>query len=255
MPEKLPVLPAGQAFFEDLRQENAVYVDKSAYLPKLRERGKFIFCARPRRFGKSLTVSSLDAFYSGRVDLFQGLAVEERMSSPAFVPRPVIRLDMSDVAESDSKKILKRNIIDILDHNAERHHVSLRGADYANALKYLLIDVRKASGKKVALLVDEYDAPVIRLAEKDKLIYNAKLLADTRSVIQNFYSIIKTAEENIEFAFITGCTKFSGMGVFSMLNNLVDISLEEDFAAFMGYTHEELESYFAPFIALLGDFK
>ncbi|MDR1314349.1 MAG: ATP-binding protein [Deltaproteobacteria bacterium] len=248
MSDELPVLSVGNPVFEVLRQKKEVYVDKSKYLPMLSEWGQFIFCARPRRFGKSLTVSSLDAFYSGRIDLFKGLAVEEHISSPAFVPRPVISLDMSDAADSDSKEILKRNIMDILEDNAEHHQVSLRGADYANALKYLLIDVRKASGQKVVLLIDEYDSPVISLAERDKLTFNAQLLADTRIVMRNFYREIKRASEFIELVFITGCTKFSRMGVFSSLNNLADISLEEKFAAFMGYTQEELESYFAPFI-------
>ncbi|MDR1313589.1 MAG: AAA family ATPase, partial [Deltaproteobacteria bacterium] len=182
MPEELPVLSIGNPVFEDLRQERGVYVDKSAYLPMLREWGKFIFCSRPRRFGKSLTVSTLDAFYSGRIDLFQGLAVEERMSSPAFVPRPVIKLDMSGPADSESVEILKENIMDLLGKNAERHQVSLHGADYANTFFNLLEDVRKTNGEKVVLLIDEYDSPLISLAERDKRPDNAQLLNDTRIV-------------------------------------------------------------------------
>ncbi|MDR1080780.1 MAG: AAA family ATPase, partial [Deltaproteobacteria bacterium] len=106
MDQPLPSLPLGLADFEDIRKENAVYVDKTEYLPKLRKAGKFIFCARPRRFGKSLTVSTLDAFCSGRLELFRGLAAEKVMSSPDFVARPVIRLDMSLVAGSKSEEIL-----------------------------------------------------------------------------------------------------------------------------------------------------
>jgi hypothetical protein len=248
MSEELPVLSIGNPVFEVLREKKEIYVDKTKYLPMLSEWGQFIFCARPRRFGKSLTVSTLDAFYSGRIDLFQGLAAEEHMSSPAFVTRPVIKLDMSGPANSKSVDILEENIIDLLGGNAERHQVSLRGADYANTFFNLLKDVRKTYGEKVVLLIDEYDSPVISIAERVKRPGIAELLDDTRIVMRNFYGEIKRASEFIELVFITGCTKFSGMGVFSSLNNLADISLEEDFAAFMGYTQKELESYFGPFI-------
>ncbi|MDR1314725.1 MAG: AAA family ATPase, partial [Deltaproteobacteria bacterium] len=217
MSEELPVLSVGNPVFEVLRQKREVYVDKSKYIPMLSEWGQFIFCARPRRFGKSLTVSTLDAFYSGRIDLFRGLAVEELMSSPAFAPRPVIRLDMSIPADSKSVDILEENIKILLEANADRHQVSLRGPDYATAFFCLLNDVRKRIGQKVVLLIDEYDSPVISLAERDKLTFNAQLLADTRIVMRNFYREIKSASEFIELVFITGCTKFSRMGVFSSL--------------------------------------
>ncbi|MDR1081557.1 MAG: AAA family ATPase [Deltaproteobacteria bacterium] len=248
MNQSLPTLPIGNSLFNELRRENAVYVDKSMYLPELRKNGKFIFCARPRRFGKSLTVSALDAFYSGRQDLFRGLAAEKTMCSPDFVARPVIRLDMSHVAGSESKEILIKRLMRRLGENAVRHNVSLRGADYPDTFSCLLQDVHVTSGQEAVLLIDEYDAPVIRLIEKDKRLYDSKLLAVTRDVMQDFYTQIKAAAEHIELAFITGITKFSRMGVFSQLNGLNDISLLPQFGAFMGHTHEELKTCFAPFI-------
>ncbi|MDR1313657.1 MAG: AAA family ATPase, partial [Deltaproteobacteria bacterium] len=231
-----------------LGKKKAVYVDKTNYIADLEKSAQFVFCARPRRFGKSLTVHMLDAFYSGRNDLFQGLAAEKDMRSPDFVASPVIRLDMSAVAGSDSAVILQNRILERLGIMAQRHQVSLRGEDCADAFSRLIRDVHEASGQEAVLLLDEYDAPVINLVGRDKLAYNKKLLAETRIVMQDFYTQIKVEEEHVMFAFITGVTKFSRMGVFSKLNNLLDISLFPDFSAFMGYTHEELKKYFAPFI-------
>jgi hypothetical protein len=190
----------------------------------------------------------LDAFYSGRKDLFQGLAAEKDMCSLNFAACPVVRLDMSAVAGSESAEILQKTIMRRLGIVAERYHVPLRGEDCADAFSCLLQDVHEASGQEAVLLLDEYDAPVIELVGRDKLTYDNKLLSETRNIIQKFYTQIKIEEEHIKLAFITGVTKFSRMGVFSKLNNLLDISLFPKFSAFMGYTHEELKTYFAPFI-------
>ncbi|MDR1314662.1 MAG: ATP-binding protein [Deltaproteobacteria bacterium] len=248
MTQDLPVLPLGLADFEDLREKHAVYVDKTKYITELEKAGKFIFCARPRRFGKSLTVHMLDAFYSGRKDLFQGLVAGKYTCSPNFVVCPVIRLDMSAVAGSDSKENLQDEIMGLLEIVAKRHQVSVRSSNYAKAFSSIIQDVHEESGQKTVLLLDEYDAPVIDIIGRDKFTSDQKLLSDTRNVMQEFYTRIKVEEEHIKFAFITGVTKFSRIGVFSKLNNLLDISLFPDFSAFMGYTHEELKTYFAPFI-------
>ncbi|MDR1313611.1 MAG: ATP-binding protein, partial [Deltaproteobacteria bacterium] len=231
-----------------IRKKQAVYVDKTKFITDLENAGKFVFCSRPRRFGKSLTVTTLDAFYSGRKDLFQGLAAEKDMCSLNFAACPVVRLDMSAVAGSDSTVLLQNTIIMRLGIIAERHQVPLRSDDCAVAFSCLLQDVHKTSGQEAVLLFDEYDAPVIELVGRDKLTYDKKLLSDTRNIMQKFYTQIKIEEEHIKLAFITGVTKFSRMGVFSKLNNLLDISLFPDFSSFMGYTHEELKTYFAPFI-------
>jgi hypothetical protein len=248
MTQELPVLPLGLADFENLREKQAVYVDKTGYFPDIEKAGQFVFCARPRRFGKSLTVTTLDAFYSGRKDLFQNLAAEKDMCSPNFVACPVVRLDMSAVAGSNSAIILQNRIMRHLGIVAERHQVSLRGEDFADAFSCLIQDIHKATGQKVVLLLDEYDAPVINIIGRDKRGYDKNLLVDTRIAMQDFYSQIKVEEKHIKLAFITGVTKFSRMGVFSRLNNLRDISLFPDFSAFMGYTHEELQTNFAPFV-------
>ncbi|MDR1041626.1 MAG: ATP-binding protein [Deltaproteobacteria bacterium] len=244
----LPELPLGWQGFEKLRLDKAVYIDKTRYLPMVRGAGRFVFCARPRRFGKSLTVSALDAFYSGRTELFRGLAVEKDMDSPGFVTRPVIRLDMKCVAGSRSIEILEKNFFECLGNIAKRHKVSLRGADSARAFLYLMKDVHETTGKTVVVLIDEYDAPVISIIQKEESAIR-DLLGVTRDVMSEFYSQIKSADEDIESVFITGVTKFSRMGVFSSLNNLIDVSIEPEFGTFMGYTQEELETNFMPFIA------
>jgi hypothetical protein len=249
MTGKLPLLPLGMTVFEELRQRNAVYVDKTKYIPQLLEGPKFIFCARPRRFGKSLTVNTIDAFCSGKKELFRGLEVEKLVSSPDFVVRPVIRLDMSMVAGSDNNLILSQKIMERLEKNAQRHNVSFNRIDCPAAFLSLLENVQRPSGQSVILLIDEYDSPIIQLAQRNKLTYDNVMLEERRIIMQNFYEVIKGADAFIRLAFITGVTKFSRRGVFSSLNNLTDISLSTEYSAFMGYTQEELEKNFAPFIA------
>ncbi|MDR1038531.1 MAG: ATP-binding protein [Deltaproteobacteria bacterium] len=248
-PRDLPLLPVGRTSFEILRNNNFVYVDKTMYFPELLKGGdQFIFCARPRRFGKSLTLSALDAFYSGQSELFQGLAVERLMCSPDFVTRPVIHINMSRAEGSTTIDMLLDNIMYELKLNEKRHNVSMVRTNYAIAFSSLLSAVHESTGKRVVLLIDEYDSPVIDVIGRNKEIPNKNFLSDTRFVMQNFYSKIKLAENDISVAFITAVTKFARMDVFSRLNNLVDISLSSKFAGFMGYTQEELETYFTPFI-------
>jgi hypothetical protein len=239
--------------FEVLRQKNLVYVDKTKFFLDLLNEPQFIFCARPRRFGKSLTLSALDAFCSGREELFRGLAVESYMCSSDFVAHPVIRVDMSAGTLGNTIADLSENVMSRLQKNAERHNVSLRGSYFVNAFNSLIMDVKKFTGQKVVLLIDEYDAPVIDAITSSKEISNPGLLAARRDAMQDFYLAIKLNEEMIEMAFITGITKFSRMGVFSKLNNLNDISLSSDYGSFMGYTQEELEKNFKHFITLAAE--
>ncbi|MDR1312940.1 MAG: ATP-binding protein [Deltaproteobacteria bacterium] len=249
MTQDFPVLPLGLADFEDIRKKQAVSVDNTKYITDLDNAGKFVFCARPRRFGKSLAVNMLAAFYSGRKDLFQGLVAEKDIFSPNFEVCPVIRLDVSAVAGSDSALILQNRIMRRLGIIAKRHQVPLRGEDCADAFSCLFQDVHEAGGHKAVLHLDEYDASVINIIGREKRVNDNYLLVDTRIAMQDFYTQIKVEEEHIKFAFITGVTKFYWMGVFSKLNNHLDISLLPEFIAFMGYTHEEPITYFFPFIA------
>jgi hypothetical protein len=134
-----------------------------------------------------------------------------------------------------------------LEDNAERHKIPLRGNRCSTVFSNLLKDVSRTASQRIVLLIDEYDAPVISLIQRE-LTYDPKLAEQARNFMRSFYSEIKASDENLDFVFITGISKFSGMGVFSALNNLVDISTEPEFAAFMGLTQEELEVNFAPYI-------
>ena len=140
----LPPLPYGYQVFENLREMGAIYVDKTAYLPELPGQGQVVFCARPRRFGKSLTISAMEAFFTGRKDLFAGLAVEPFMNTPAFTPRPVIRLDMSAIAGSASRENLEDGILQLLKENSERYGVTFRETDPGIAFRILLRDLSRA---------------------------------------------------------------------------------------------------------------
>jgi hypothetical protein len=151
MESRPPLLPMGQSEFERIRNEGRVYVDKTMYIPLLKDYSNVVFLARPRRFGKSLAVSTLDSFYSGEVDLFKGLAAERLMRAPSFAPRPVIRLDMSGPSGSESKKGLEESIAMELEENAQRHGVELRGSVLASTFVNLVRDVKKAKSQDAVL--------------------------------------------------------------------------------------------------------
>jgi hypothetical protein len=243
----LPLLPLTSYDFETIRRENELYVDKTMYIPKLRRYGKILFLARPRRFGKSLTVSTLASLYSGEKELFTGLAIETLLNTPDFMPRPVIHLTMSIPAGADSKASLDGRIINELKRVADQHNITLQGIASDDIFLNLVRSLMKVYKQKVVLLIDEYDSPVIKVVQDPALSKIKGLLEDTRSVMSNFYSKIKDMATELFFTFITGITKFSRMGVFSVLNNLTDISLEPDFAEFTGFTQKELKKYFKPF--------
>ncbi|MDR1165009.1 MAG: AAA family ATPase [Deltaproteobacteria bacterium] len=243
----LPELPAGTRAFEELRIRNTIYVDKTNYFPLLSRGRKVAFCARPRRFGKSLTVSALNAFYSGRKELFQDLAAEKFMNSPEFFPKPVIHLDMSELDNCVSLENLETKARNYLKTIAEQYNVSLQTDDVVSAFSNLLKSVHDVTSKKIVLLIDEYDTPILSIIRRE-LTYSGLLIEQTQNFMSSFYSKIKSNDQYLDFIFVTGVSKFSRMGGFSTLNNLEDISNDSEFASFMGLTQEELERYFAPYV-------
>jgi hypothetical protein len=251
---KRPIFPLGTSNFKEIRAKGKKYVDKTMYIPLLRRFGKILFLARPKRFGKSLAISTMDSFFSGDKDLFKGLAVEEIMNSPDFVPRPVINLLMSRPSGAGCKDNLENGIISELTENAKRHGVVPHGADAADTFIRLIMDVNEAyNNNGVVLLIDEYDAPVTKVIQSPALSEIGGLLEDTSSVMSDFYSKIQDLDTELNFVFITGVTKFSQMGLFSGLINLKDISVLPEFAPFVGFTQEELENNFGPFIKQAAD--
>ncbi|MDR1051223.1 MAG: ATP-binding protein [Deltaproteobacteria bacterium] len=244
------ILRSGKQEFSDIRIKKLIYVDKTNYIPMMEKHGNIIFLARPRRFGKSLLISTMDEYFSGKnKSLFCGLEVEEHLHSSKFVSKPVIRLNMSDTSIL-SLDHFENTLLNNLSEVASLNEIPLRGNLPAIAFPNLIIDLKNKFNQKVVILIDEYDSPMIRLTQKHSLKKNDDLINDIRESLANFYQYVKSKERYIHFTFITGITKFSKMSVFSILNNLKDISLESKFASIAGFTHEELAKNFATQIAV-----
>ena len=243
----LPKLPTGIQTFEEIRTDGYLYVDKTNYLVDLIDRGKVYFLSRPRRFGKSVTISTLDALFSGRRELFTGLHAEEFFDRPGYKVHPVVRLDMSDVATDEGVKALRASLLGQVQENAARLGVDVGTRASGDALSKLIKLAAQTHGSKVVVLVDEYDKPIL-----DNM-HDPKKAGRFRDVLRNFYVRIKACDAYVHFVFLTGISKFAKMGVFSALNNLVDISMDERYAAMLGYTEEELLSYFDGHIGATAD--
>ncbi len=228
----------GNGSFETLIQNNYIYVDKTKYLYELiRKNGSYYFLSRPRRFGKSLTLSTLEAIFKGRRELFKGLYIDS--TDHDWKEYPVIHINFSDVQFDDAND-LKSQIKNILLGTAEKYGIKIPlNFKYNEVLKALIEGL--AEKEKVVVLIDEYDSTLSNNINSDNL-------EDIRLVLRGFYSVLKAQDKNIRMCFITGVTKFSKVSIFSAMNNLIDISLDDDNATLLGYTQEELESYFDEYI-------
>ena len=227
--------------FEDLIQGNFLYVDKTEYIWQLIRPAKAMyFLSRPRRFGKSLTLSTLKAVFEGKKELFKGLAIYEKTYD--WKPYPIIHLDMAN-CQAKTPQSLNDFIFDSLADLAEKHNVQLRGSSNSKRFEFLINDISDKNGNPVVILLDDYDKPIL-----NTLITSEA--SGCRDVLKGFYSSIKKCEGKLRFAFVTGVSKFCHVSLFSDLNNLTDITMAYDYAAMLGYTQEELETYFADRIDL-----
>ena len=233
MLRKLPL--SGVQTFADIVNDFAVYVDKTAYIHKLISNYKTVFFARPRRFGKSLTCSTLKAVFENKRDLFKGLAIEALPWE--WKEYPVIHLDMSAENFAAGKDRLVSLINGCLDFHAKKYGVSLPNNFIAQRFKELLKSLRASKGK-AAIIIDEYDCPLLDTINCPE-IHN-----DIKKELRGFYKVLKESDEYIQFAFITGVTKFSQVSLFSGMNLPKDISLAPEFSALCGITQEELENCF-----------
>ena len=232
--------------FADIRHGGFVYVDKTANMKTLVDGslGKQFFIARPRRFGKSLAISTFQCLFEGRRELFKGLAIEPEWDwSKTY---PVLKLDMGS-CQADTVPELKRRIREVLSNECVRNGIPYRDDENpATAFERTINDLAARGGGRIVLLVDEYDKPLLgHLGKED--------VNDFRDALKAFYSVIKTCEGMQRFAFITGVSKFSKVSIFSDLNNLTDISMSAVAATLLGYTHDEVKKYFPDWIEKLGN--
>ena len=226
--------------FEELIQGNFLYVDKTEYIWQLvRPSSAGYFLSRPRRFGKSLTVSTLKAFFEGKKELFKGLAIYEKAYD--CKPYPVIHLDLNGF-DFSSLASVKESLSRLMKETAAYHNVKLTESSPDNMFREIIGELAKQ--QDVVILLDEYDKPILNNIVKAEI-------SDVLACMKSFYSVIKAFENKLRFAFITGVSKFCHVSLFSDLNNLTDISMDSRYAAMLGYTQEELESYFGDRIAAL----
>jgi hypothetical protein len=244
MMEAHRILPIGIQSFEDLRTTGYLYVDKTDYLYRLVTRGKPYFLSRPRRFGKSLFLSTLKAYFQGQKELFEGLAIAELEKD--WIEYPVFHLDMSVGKVTDMASLmatLNSNLGDL----EQRWGKDPDDNTPANRLKGLIKRVHEQTGRKVVVLVDEYDKPLL------DVIDNEKLYTLIHEQLGGFYGVLKSTDEHLRFVFLTGITKFAQLNVFSQLNQLDDISLQDAYAGICGITEEELLHNFQPELHALAE--
>ena len=245
-------LPIGIQSFKDLREKEFLYVDKTEYVFRLAGESKVYFLSRPRRFGKSLLLSTLEAYFLGQKDLFKGLAIEkleeaEKEKRAIWQEYPVFYLDFN-VGKYSDIEALNTNLNVFLSDLEQKYGTSEAEDNFAKRFEGLLKRAYEKTGKQVVVLVDEYDKPLLQT-----MGVNEELNEEYRAVLKAFYSVLKSADRYIRFAFLTGVTKFSKISIFSDLNNLRDLSLIADYSAICGISQEELEANFEPEIISLAE--
>ena len=226
--------PIGIQTFEEIRKKDFFYVDKTEYIYRMAHTdGKYFFLSRPRRFGKSLLVSTFQSYFEGRKELFAGLAVEKLEKE--WTEYHVLHFDMSKGKHME-KEQLNRYLIDIIEKEERMFGFSSDKPDVNIRFNDLIEFVFNQTGKQVVVLIDEYDAPLLDVVHEDEK------LDDLRNVMRNFYSPLKGCESMLRFVFMTGITKFSQLSIFSELNNIINVSMDEPYAGICGITKEELLS-------------
>ncbi|MFH0734972.1 MAG: AAA family ATPase [bacterium] len=227
-------LPIGIQTFEKIISEKFLYVDKTELIYELIDSSGYYFLSRPRRFGKSLLISTLKEIFSGNKELFKDLYIYDKID---WITYPVIRLDMSNVISSKGKDFFGESIINMLNIIANEYNIIIENPiDYTDAFRKLIYKLSKIN--KVVVLVDEYDKPII------DYINNKDIASENRDLLKDLYSVLKSSDEYIKFCFLTGVSKFSKVSVFSGLNNLKDITINERYSTICGITQIELENNF-----------
>ena len=224
--------PIGIQTFSKIREGNYLYIDKTEYIYQMtHSASSYVFLSRPRRFGKSLLTSTLHSYFSGRKDLFQGLAMERLEKE--WIEYPVLHFDMSMAKHVDKERL--ERLLDFMLSDYERtFDLDTTAGDANLRLTRLIKCAYEKTGKKVVVLIDEYDAPLL------DVVHEKENLGVLRNIMRNFYSPLKACDPYLKYVFLTGITKFSQLSIFSELNNIKNISMDEPYAAICGITEDEM---------------
>ena len=237
--------PIGIQTFERIRKEDKFYVDKTEYVYRMTHTdGTYFFLSRPRRFGKSLLVSTLQSYFEGRKDLFEGLALGKMEKE--WTEYPVLHFSLAGGKHME-KAQLERYLLFILEMNEQKFGIICDSIDPNVRMLNLIKTVCEKTGKQAVVLIDEYDAPLL------DVVHEEESLDVLRNVMRNFYSPLKDCEKMLRFVFLTGITKFSQLSIFSELNNIKNISMDEEYAGICGITKEELLSQMDCDISILAE--
>ena len=244
MEELVNKYPVGIQTFSNVREGGYLYVDKTPYIVDFRRKQmKYVFLSRPRRFGKSLFASTLQAYFEGRRELFEGLAIAEYEKE--WTKYPVLHFDLSGAKHFDKEEL--EGYLDFILLPYEKIYGTGEKENTPNKRLIGIVErACKQTGKKVVVIIDEYDAPLL------DVVHEKENLQDLRRVMQNFYSPLKKLDPYLEFVFITGITKFSQLSIFSELNNLENISMFDQYSAICGISKTELETVMRPDVEALG---
>lgn len=227
--------PVGVQTFSRIIRENCLYIDKTDLMWQMAHYSPFVFLSRPRRFGKSLLTSTLESFFKGERELFEGLKIMQLEQE--WQQYPVIRLDLSMAKGQEKPADLKQRLLYILNDYAEKYGKNPAETTPGALLEGIIKRASEQTGKQVVVLVDEYDAPLLEVLHEDET------LDANRRVMQEFYQPLKANERLIKFCFITGITKFSQLSIFSTINNLTNITMDQKFSSICGITEEELNTF------------
>ena len=245
MDKQLKKCPLGIQTFSEVREGDYIYIDKTDMVYRMTQSFKYVFLSRPRRFGKSLLASTLHSYFSGKKELFKGLAIEKLETE--WTEHPVLHFDMSTAKHMD-KETLEQELSGKLSDYEKIYGKSDPGKTKLNQrLECLIVHAYEKTGRQAAVLIDEYDAPLLDVVHEDKQ------LPQLRQVMRNFYSPLKACDPYLRFVFLTGITKFSQMSIFSDLNNLKHISMMPEYAGICGITEEELTAQLADYVDAMAD--
>ena len=241
----LKLYPVGIQTFEEIVRRDLLYVDKTEYVYRMTHGGgKYFFLSRPRRFGKSLLISTFKSYFEGRKDLFKGLAIERLEQK--WDEYPVIHLSMAGGKHME-KEELEKYLLFVLEKNERTYGIENNSQSPNLRFSNFIERIHEKTGKQVVILIDEYDAPLL------DVVHEETSLGVLRNVMRNFYSPLKDYEPYLRFVFLTGITKFSQMSIFSELNNIANVSMLPQYAGICGITLEELQTQMAADVEALGE--